>query len=260
MSRVKTARNLLSKRLGEVQPSVAIILGSGCGLELDQVHWSLTASNIPGFVAPSVAGHSGRVTSGVFTNHEVLLMQGRVHYYEGVSTDRVTFQVRLIHELGIKNIILISAAGGIRATLNPGEIMLVEGHICAQPLTATYRGRSVYDALWRERVIAACTGLTVSSGVYVWTIGPSYETPSEIVAFERRGGDAVGMSLVPEAMEASALDMHVLGATIITNSAAGLHEQELNHEDVLRSAEAARANLADVIARALMQAPQPYRT
>ncbi|MCY3628522.1 MAG: purine-nucleoside phosphorylase [Bacteroidota bacterium] len=260
MSRVKTARNLLSKRLGEVQPSVAIILGSGCGLELDQVHWSLTASNIPGFVAPSVAGHSGRVTSGVFTNHEVLLMQGRVHYYEGVSTDRVTFQVRLIHELGIKNIILISAAGGIRATLNPGEIMLVEGHICAQPLTATYRGRSVYDALWRERVIAACTGLTVSSGVYVWTIGPSYETPSEIVAFERRGGDAVGMSLVPEAMEASTLDMHVLGATIITNSAAGLHEQELNHEDVLRSAEAARANLADVIARALMQAPQPYRT
>ena len=257
MSRVKIARNVLSKRLGEAQPSAAIILGSGCGLELDRVHWSLTASDIPGFIAPSVAGHSGRVTSGVFADHEVLLLQGRVHYYEGVSTDRVTFQVHLIHELRIKNIILVSAAGGIRTTLNSGEIMLVEGHICAQPLAATNRERSVYDALWRERVIAACGGLPVSSGVYVWTIGPSYETPAEIVAFERRGGDAVGMSLVPEAMEASALDMHVLGAIIITNSAAGLHEQELNHEDVLRAAKAARANLANVLARAVIQAPQP---
>ncbi len=260
MSQVKIAHNLLSKRLGEVQPSAAIILGSGCGLELDRVHWSLTASNIPGFIAPSVAGHSGLVTSGVFANHEVLLMQGRVHYYEGVSADRVIFQVRLIHELGIRNIILISAAGGIRATLNPGEIMLVEGHICAQPLTATYRARSVYDTSWRDRVIAACNGLPVSSGVYVWTIGPSYETPAEIAAFERRGGDAVGMSLVPEAMEASALDMHVLAATIITNSAAGLEEQGLNHEDVLRTAAAARANLADLLAKALTQAPQAYRT
>ncbi len=260
MSQVSIASDVLRERLGGIQPSTAMILGSGCGLELDRVHWTLNASKIPGFITPSVVGHSGRVTSGIFTNHEVLLMQGRVHYYEGASEDLVTFQVQLIHELGIKNVILVSAAGGIRPTLNPGEIMLVEGHICAQPLNATNKEGSVYDHLWRKRVMEVCCGLPVSGGVYVWTIGPSYETPAEIASFERRGGDAVGMSLVPEAMRASSLHMHVLGATIITNRAAGRHDRELNHEDVLRAARDARANLASVLANALMQAPHSGTT
>ncbi len=256
MSQVKIAGNALRDHLGGVQPSVAMILGSGCGAELDHVHWEFAVSGIPGFVSPSVAGHLGRITAGTFAGREVLLIQGRVHCYEGISMDRVTFQVRLIHELGIRNIIFISAAGAIRTTLNAGEMMLVEDHICAQPLTATYRTRSVYDAFWRERVIEACNGSPVSSGVYVWTIGPSYETPAEIAAFERRGGDAVGMSLVPEAMEASALDMHVLAATVITNGAAGLEGRELKHEDVLRAAGAAHANLTDLLIKAVVQAPQ----
>ena len=187
-------------------------------------------------------------------------MQGRVHYYEGVSTESVTFQVRLMHELGIRNIIFISAAGGIHKNLNPGSIMLVEDHICAQPLIATQRVGSVYDALWRERVLAGCDDSTVSCGIFVWTIGPSYETPAEIIAFERRGGDAVGMSLVPEAMEASALGMNVLAAAVITNHAAGLGDRELSHNDVLSAAADTRINLIDVLTIALDQASKSYES
>lgn len=251
MDQVQVAGNLLSDHLGQIQPSVAIILGSGCGVELDMVHWDLAFSTIPGFVPPSVAGHSGQMTAGILADHDVLLLHGRLHYYEGVSADQVTFHVRLVHELGVKNIILISAAGGIRKTLNPGSIMFVEEHICAQPMIATHREVSVYDMSWREQVMSVCYDFPVTSGVYVWTIGPSYETPAEIVAFERRGGDAVGMSLVPEALEASALRMHVLAATIITNSAAGVADHELNHEDVLHVARGMRMRLTSVLSKAV---------
>ncbi|MCY4159627.1 MAG: purine-nucleoside phosphorylase [Bacteroidetes bacterium] len=245
---------MLSEHLGIIQPSVAIVLGSGFALELDSVHWQLRASDIPGFVTPTVEGHLGCVTAGTLGRREVLLMQGRVHYYEGNSSDSVTFQVRLANQLNIRNLILISAAGGIRKTLNPGSIMLVEDHICAQPLVATRRERWVYDHSWKDRVATACNDSSLSSGIYVWTIGPSYETPAEIIAFERRGGDAVGMSLVPEALEASALGMRVLAAVVITNYAAGLEEQKLSHKGVLHAATNAQAHLTNLLTVALDQA------
>lgn len=254
MSLLNQASKLLFEYFGDIQPSTAIVLGSGCTVELDSMHWQLSAADIPGFRSPTTDGHPGRVIAGVFGKHEILLMQGRVHYYEGISSDSVTFQIRLANQLNIRNIIIISAAGGIRKSLNPGSIMLVEDHICAQPLVATRRVGSVYDNSWRKRVVMACSESPVSSGVYVWTIGPSYETPAEIMAFERRGGDAVGMSLVPEAMEASALGMRVLAAVVITNPAAGLGEKELNHEGVLHAAGNARIHLANLLIVALDQA------
>ncbi len=252
---MKSAYELLSKYLDGIQPSTAIVLGSGLGIELDSTYWQLTSEKIPGFISPTVVGHSGSVTAGVFVQTEVLLMKGRVHYYEGFPKHRVTFQVRLMYELGIRNIIIVSAAGGIRKTLNPGSIMLVEDHICAHGIAATFQARQVYDLSWRERVRSAYNKSPVSSGVYVWTIGPSYETPAEITAFERRGGDAVGMSMVPEAMEASALNMYVFAAAVITNSAAGLGEEELSHESVLNAAIEARVDLTNLLSEAVAQAP-----
>lgn len=256
MSQIESARNVLKQHLDGIRPSIAIILGSGCSIEPDQVFWELTASNIPGFITPKVEGHSGCVTAGVIGRQQVLLIQGRVHTYEGHTWDRVTFQVRLMHALGIPNIIFFSAAGGIQSSLNPGDIMLVKDHICTQPLGATRRSGPVYDPFWIERVISVCDDVPVSSGVFVWTLGPSYETPTEILSFERRGGDAVGMSLVPEALEAAALDMNVLAAAVITNSAAGLGEEQLAHEDVLRAAGQARTNLANLLSVAVDQAPE----
>ena len=255
MKQMKRAADMLRRRLGHVQPSAAIILGSGCGIEMDRIRWQVSGGDIPGFRIPTVEGHAGRLISGTFRDHEILLMRGRVHYYEGSSTRSVTFQVRLAHSLGIRNMILVSAAGGIGKTLSPGSIMLVENHICGQPMYATLRTGAVYNVAWRKYVMAACTGIPVRTGIYVWNLGPSYETPAEIVAFERRGADAVGMSLVPEALEAAALNMNVLAVVVITNAAAGLEDQKLDHESVLDAAGAAQENLTNVITHALNHSP-----
>lgn len=255
-SGLKPASRLIHRCLGGRQPSVAIILGSGLGIQLDSSYGELSASDIPGFVLPTVDGHIGRVRAGVLGQRDVLLIQGRVHCYEGIPETNVAFQVRLIRELGIRNIVLVSAAGGIRDDLDPGSMMLVEDHLCAQPLLATGERGTVYDAGWRRRVITASDGLRVSSGVFVWTIGPSYETPAEIVAFERRGGNAVGMSLVPEALWASALGMRVFAVAVITNRASGLSKRRLGHAEVLRAALSAQANLTQLLVHAVAQSPK----
>ena len=248
-----SASKFLLERLGDYNPHTMIILGSGLMVDLHTVHCKWSAVDIPGFIVPTVEGHKGQIIAGVFAGHEILMMQGRVHYYEGVDSSDVTFQVRLAHQLNIRNIIFLSAAGGIRRSLNPGTTMLVEDHICAHPLHATFRHGSVYDAPWRERILSECTNPLISSGIYVWTLGPSYETPAEIITFERRGGDAVGMSLVPEALEASALGMSVLAIAVITNPAAGLGDHYLTHEGVLHAAAYAQDHLAYLLTIALDQ-------
>ena len=255
-SGLNSASRLLLGCLEGRQPSVAIVLGSGLGVQLDRNYWEMPASDIPGFVLPTVDGHIGRVTAGSLGQHEVLLIQGRVHCYEGIPEKDVAFQIHLIRELGIRNIILVSAAGGIRDDLDPGSMMLVEDHLCAQPLVATAERGAVYDAGWRRRVIAASDGLRVSCGVFAWTTGPSYETPAEIVAFERRGGNAVGMSLVPEALWASASGMRVLAVAIITNRASGLSNRRLGHAEVLRAALNAQADLTKLLVHAVAQSPK----
>ncbi len=248
-----SASKFLLDHLGDLKPKTAIVLGSGLIIDVDAIHCQFSASDIPGFIVPTVEGHKGQVTAGVFADHEILIMQGRVHYYEGVSSGDITFQVRLAHQLNIRNIIFLSAAGGIRRSLDRGSIMLVKDHICAHPLHATLRHASVYDGPWRKRILSVCTNPLISCGMYVWTLGPSYETPAEIIAFERRGGDAVGMSLVPEALEASALGMSVLAVAVITNPAAGLGDHCLSHDGVLHAAGHAQDHLAGLLTIALDQ-------
>jgi purine-nucleoside phosphorylase len=229
-------------------PEFALVLGSGLGPLADAVEdaVAIPAEEVPGYPRPTVTGHAGRLVLGRLAGRAVLVVQGRVHLYEGHPPRALGFPVRLAHALGARRLLLTNAAGGLRPEWPPGTLMLIEDHLAlafASPLAgpveegeARFPDLSApYDPSWialAERV-ARNINLTARRGVYVWTAGPSYETPAEIRFFQRIGGDAVGMSTVPEAIQAAALGMKVLGITTITNLAAGLHGAPLTHEEVL---------------------------
>ena len=240
-------------------PELALVLGSGLGSLADEVEDAtvLPTSEVPGYPASTVQGHAGRLVLGTLAGRPVLVVQGRVHLYEGHPPRALGFPVRLAHALGARGLILTNAAGGIRRDFVPGTLMLISDHINlagANPLTGpTGAGETrfpdmsnPYDESWRElaRNIAITRGISYREGVYLWTAGPSYETPAEIRFFERIGADAVGMSTVPEAIQAAALGLPVLGISTITNPAAGIGAEPLDHEDVLAVGAAVRSRLA----------------
>ncbi len=225
-------------------PSIALILGSGLGAiadDLDQAQRFPTTA-LPGYPRSSVAGHEGSLVIGELKGVEVAVFKGRVHCYEGYDASTVAFPVRLAHALGADTLILTNAAGGIGTACTPGSIMLISDHLnmtfrspSSGPAFSGKRLPSPYDSDWLARAaeLGRRLGLPVSTGVYVWTLGPSYETKAEISYYRTAGADAVGMSTVPEAVQARRLGMSVLGISTITNAAAGLQDGELSHEDVL---------------------------
>ena len=229
-------------------PEVAIILGSGLSQFADSVHISATipTRDIPGYPVSTAPGHKGQLIFGTFENRNVVLVQGRIHAYEGYTACEVAFPVRLASSLGATHLIVTNAAGGIERSWTPGTLMLIRDHInmtfdhpLRGPRSTLYAidppSPSPYDHDWLSRVKKAAhiKGISVKEGVYLWTKGPSYETKAEIQAFDRIGANAVGMSTVPEVIQAHQLDMSVLGVSTITNYAAGLGTEELKHEDVL---------------------------
>jgi purine-nucleoside phosphorylase len=230
------------------------VLGSGLGAladELDDVE-AVEAADIPGYPDSTVAGHAGRLVVGTLEGRDVLVVQGRPHYYEGHSLRQVTLPVRLARALGARRLLLTNAAGGVNAGFGPGTLMLITDHLNLAGVGVTgiagrERGRRrVYDAEWMaiaER-IAAERGIDVRKGVYAWTTGPSYETPAEIRYFREAGADAVGMSTVPEALQGASLGMPVLGISAITNPAAGMSAEPLDHADVLEVGRRVRAHFA----------------
>jgi purine-nucleoside phosphorylase len=194
---------------------------------------------------------------GQLEGRPVLVVQGRAHYYEGHAMEAVRFPVRLAHALGTPRLLLTNAAGGVNPAFGPGTLMLITDHLNLAfpgplgigggegPRAASFSG-SPYSAAWLDRAEATALGLGVPTrkGVYVWASGPSYETPAEIRFFQRAGADAVGMSTVPEALQAAALGMEVLGISTITNPAAGLSATPLNHEEVMEVGRSVRERLA----------------
>lgn len=247
------------RRHTDLVPDIALILGSGLGALADEVDdpTVVATSDIPGYPASTVQGHAGRLVFGHLAGRPVVVVQGRVHLYEGHSPRDVAFPVRLVHALGARGLILTNAAGGIHPEFSPGTLMLITDHINlsgASPLTGpTGPGETRFPDLsdpykkeWREAAgnIAVTLGIPYREGVYVWTAGPSYETPAEIRFFSRVGADAVGMSTVPETIQAAALGLPVLGISTITNSAAGLSASPLNHEEVLAVGQQVREQLA----------------
>ena len=239
-------------------PDVALVLGSGLGrlAEAATDTTAVPASAIPEYPESTVAGHEGRLVFGTLEGTSVVFVQGRVHLYEGYPVERLVFPVRLVHALGADRMVVTNSAGGINRTFRPGTLMFITDHLnlaFASPGDASgvmgEAGGTCYDAAWTARAeqVALDFDLDVRRGVYAWMRGPSYETPAEIRALERLGADAVGMSTVPEAVQARRLGLRVVGLSTITNPAAGIADEELDHDDVLAVGERVRGDLADLV-------------
>lgn len=246
------------RRRTDLTPRIALVLGSGLGALADEIDDAvvLPTEDVPNYPRSTVEGHAGRLVLGTLEATPVLVVQGRVHLYEGHDPCSIAFPIRLAHRLGAERILLTNAAGGIDPRLTPGTLMLITDHLnmaFSSPLrepvgegeTRFPDMSNPYDAAWRNqaRNIALTLKIPFREGVYVWTMGPSYETPAEIQFFKRIGGSAVGMSTVPEALQAAALGMPVLGISTITNLAAGLQGRPLDHAEVMEVGRQVRSRL-----------------
>lgn len=251
-----------------VIPDTAIVLGSGLGHMADEIEDPvfIEYSDIPGFPRSTVQGHRGRFVYGRLSGRYVLLMQGRVHFYEGYSMDQVVMPIRLMGILGIKNLILTNASGGISDQLNVGDIMVIEDHISSfvrSPLIYSDYAKfgvrfpdmtHVYDPEFIEKLRQSYNDLCLpyKSGVYIQVTGPQYETPAEIRMYRSLGADAVGMSTVCEAVTARHMGIRVAGLSSVCNKAAGLGS-ELSHEDIIKAGDAAAEKMQRIISAFLQK-------
>lgn len=245
------------------QPEIGIILGSGLGVLASQAAEAekINYSELPNFPVSTVEGHDGQLVFGELSGKNVVMMNGRFHFYEGYSLEEVVFPVRVMKLLGIQMLVVTNAAGGINHGFNPGDLMLITDHINligTNPLI----GRN-YDDLgprfpdmseaYDHKLLVAVEqaaqkkGLAYRKGVYAGLTGPSYETPSEIRYLRKIGADAVGMSTVPEVIAANHAGLKVLGISCITNMAAGVLPKKLNHKEVLETANKVRDQFITLI-------------
>lgn len=243
------------------RPETAIVLGSGLGSVAEAFgnEAELSYAEVPGLSASTVPGHAGRFVLGRQAGKPILLAQGRRHLYEGLTAHEVTASIRFMHELGVRRVILSNAAGAIRESFHVGGLMLITDHLNLQGTTPLLGGphfhdmSEVYTLSLQEKLLAAASslGLTLHQGVYAALLGPQYETPAEIRMLRTLGADAVGMSTVPEAIQARALGMQVAGLSMLTNWAAGLKPQTLHHAEVVEVGQAASHDLARLLKAAL---------
>ena len=232
-------------------PHIGIILGSGLGGFASQVKDAVAIpySEIPHFPLSTVAGHSGKFVVGTLHGIAVAVMQGRVHAYEGYAMEQVTFPMRVLGRLGIQTIIVTNAAGGINTRYAQGSLIAISDHInhtgtnaAMGPNDERFGARffdmsTAYSPRLRKMAIeeAERQGFTLNEGVYLAVLGPSYETPAEIRAFRTLGADLVGMSTVHEVIVARHMGIEVLGISLVTNMAAGVLAEPINHEEVMET-------------------------
>lgn len=248
---------------------MAIVLGSGLGPLANEIQnpMIIDYQDIPHFPVSNLSGHDGKLIIGTLNNKTVLAMKGRFHYYEGYDMDIVTLPIRVFKKLGIEKLILTNACGGIRDDLNPGQIMVISDHIglfAPSPL----RGPNLDEfgprfkdmtEVYSHKIgqlahkIADEYQISLKDGVYAFFKGPMYETPAEIQAYKALGADAVGMSTVPEAIVARHSGMTTLGLSLITNKAAGLSQNELNHQEVIDTAHQAEENFVLLVKEIIKQ-------
>ncbi|MBR4017797.1 MAG: purine-nucleoside phosphorylase [Oscillospiraceae bacterium] len=235
-----------------LRPTIALVLGSGLGDYADTLEQcvKIPYSEIPNFPQPTVEGHTGAFVFGVKEGKQVVVAQGRVHYYEGLPMQEITLPVRVLAAIGVKTLVLTNAAGGVNLGYKPGTLMLISDHINysgANPLIGPNldkfgpRFPDMSDLYTRDlrtaiKETAAARNIPLEEGVYLMYSGPNYETPAEIRAFRTLGADAVGMSTVPEALVAGHSGLQVVGVSCITNMAAGVLPVKLNHAEVVETA------------------------
>jgi len=255
--RVEETASHIRSRCGTL-PDTAIVLGSGLGDFADRLADAISTpyGQLPHWPAASVVGHSGRLVIGSVGTRRVAALAGRAHFYEGHPLSTVTFAVRVMGRLGVRQMVLTNAAGGINTGFGQGALMIIDDHINllgSNPLMGPNDDRfgvrfpdmsEVYSSRLRRIAdeAAAAAGVPVKHGVYVATAGPSYETPAEIRFFRTIGADAVGMSTVPEAIAARHMGLEVLGISCITNMAAGVLPGPLNHDEVLETTRRVRGS------------------
>jgi purine-nucleoside phosphorylase len=237
-------------------PTTAIVLGSGLGDFAGSLAdaASIKYSELPNWPVSTVPGHEGRLVIGKTQGHLVAALAGRCHLYEGFDSHAVTFATRVMGGLGVKQLILTNAAGGVNTSFSQGALMVIDDHInlmgqnpLAGPNDERFGPRfpdmsAVYSSRLRALAddAAKASGVSLAHGVYAGLLGPSYETPAEICYLRTIGADAVGMSTVPEAIVARHMGIDVLGISCITNMAAGVLPHALNHEEVMATAQRVR--------------------
>ncbi len=243
----------------ELRPRHAVVLGSGLGAFADELEdrTEIPYQDIPNWPRSAAVGHAGKLVLGTLSGLPLAVMAGRVHLYEGWTAAQVAFGVRVLGKSGVRGIVFTNAAGGINLSYARGGLVLISDHINLQganPLTGPNDDSlgprfpdmtEAYDKSYRETALAVAQELrvTMAEGVYAAVLGPSYETPAEIRYLRAIGADLVGMSTVPEAIAANHMGMRVLGISCVTNMAAGVLPQKLNHEEVLEAGEMVRGTL-----------------
>jgi purine-nucleoside phosphorylase len=268
---VTEAAEFLRGRLGGLAPRIGIVLGSGLGAVADAVAAPVFVpyGEIPHFPQSTVEGHSGRIVAGLLGEAPVVVMQGRVHSYEGYTPQQVTFPMRVLGMLGVRAAVLTNAAGGIQQGYRVGQLVVLADHINQMgwnPLTGPNEPRfamrkgaglrffdmtEAYSKRLRElaKDTAAEEGFALDEGVYLATPGPCFETPAEIRAFRALGATLVGMSTVSETIVARHMGIEVLGISCVTNLAAGMGSTPLSHEEVSETGRQVERRLAGLLSR-----------
>ena len=252
----------------DFKPEVAVILGSGLGDFANEIEIVDTVSytDIDGFPTSTVAGHAGRFVFGYVEGTPVVIMQGRVHYYEGYPMADVVLPTRLMGMMGAKKLLLTNAAGGSNPDFKPGDLMIIADHITTgvpspligkniEELGTRFPDMSEVYSKRLQEVIKVCAkecGIEVQKGVYVQFTGPNYETPAEVKLAQLWGGDAVGMSTAVEAMVANHMGMEVCGISCITNMAAGISKVQLDHKEVQETADKVAEDFKKLVAKVIV--------
>ena len=244
-----------------MRPHTAIVLGTGLGRLSEEIEVvdAFPYNEIPNFLVSTVEGHSGRLIFGRLGGKDVMALQGRFHFYEGYDMKQVTFPVRVMHELGIRNLFVSNAAGGMNPAFEIGDLMLITDHINFMPEHPLHGPNfptgprfpdmhEAYDHAFLDlaRQIAREKGIRTVEGVYLATQGPTYETPAEYKMYRIFGADAVGMSTVPEVIVARHCGIRVFGISIITDLGVEGKIVEVSHEEVQRAADAVQPLMADI--------------
>ncbi len=264
MKKLAETVDFLKGKIGFI-PEIAIILGSGLSKLADFIEdtQEIAYEDIPNFPETTVAGHEGKLIFGTLKGRKVVAMKGRFHFYEGNDMGVVVYPIRVFKSMGIENLIVTNAAGGVNMDFKPGDLMLISDHIslfCDNPL----RGKNpdglgprfpdmsqAYDKGLQQLARASAEELEIDlkTGIYSYCKGPSYESPAEIRSLRMLGADAVGMSTVPEVITARHMGMRVLGISCITNMAAGILDQPLNHAEVMETGRQVEKKFSSLISR-----------
>lgn len=262
LQEIKQSAEFMKEKVKNL-PEIGLILGSGLGVLADEIEnpVKIPYEDIPNFPVSTVEGHAGQLVFGTLKGANVAAMQGRFHFYEGYDMKKVTFPVRVLKEMGVKTIIVTNAAGGVNESFQPGDLMIISDHINnmgTSPLIGPndsdlgVRFPDMSQAYSRDlrtlaKNAASELGIKVQEGVYVGNTGPAYETPAEVRLARVLGGDAVGMSTVPEVIVANHAGMNVLGISCISNMAAGILDQPLSHDEVMETTEMVKTNFLNLV-------------